>query len=530
MRILYIALCALLFAGCDIVEPIENDNLEAKPSIDIVFLSNVQSVQVQTLHKTAESVGQVTVILINGIWTSEEEAEVSRLALETLVAERSLDGLLDVIKFYNQSETAITARKKRFIAGGKVGDLKEALRQIASLIANSEGMEPDALRLAALVQQKLALGPVIIVGHSQGSLMAAQAIQALGEYDECSAVVSLGGPLGRDSFLPWPAESVDGIVIAGKKAYDPILVLGENDFPRLETASSRKADENVHKFELSAGPIFFSKVVEEHMKLHHFTGSYLADPESRQILGDILQKYTKSLLADQQCGNESEAEAVIYASSREEYPTRSSLWSVDAASDGDDRRIAAIRTQGGRDLTIHDLALSPSGDLWVVAFDTLYSVDKSSGVAIAEVAFPSYPQIGAMAFDHNGYLYVAGRLGQILSIDLATLEVPWYRNTRSGIQDMAFSFSGELYAVVADIFSSQLARIDLTSGQINEIGRIKSSLSGYNGLSFVGHKLYALTANQSYQKSYLLEVNTSTGKGEILRELAFSTSGAASKQ
>ena len=157
-------------------------------------------------------------------------------------------------------------------------DLLECIRQMLAILANTDAAEADAAGLAARIQQIRASGNhVILVPHSQGNLMANQAIHLLHsvtrEFDPahdslCIGLVSLASPTSRRWEL-------------GDHYIAPIVVRGDlvptfdNDWPPIDTDLSHQ---------LLDRPSIESAFKPTGIILHAVFGSYLLQPQSRAAI------------------------------------------------------------------------------------------------------------------------------------------------------------------------------------------------------------------------------------------------------
>lgn len=168
-------------------------------------------------------------------------------------------------------------------------DLVECVRQVWSILNNTNAAEVDAIALADTIQEHRVGGQhVIVVPHSQGNLMTNQAVHRLrggGRFDPerdstCLAVVSLASPVsGR-----WDVRNdnyLAHVVVRG----DPIpdLVPGANSWPRLDTELSSKITSNPL---YAAAPRFVKAMWA--IALHDAVASYMMTPTSRAAIRDGL--------------------------------------------------------------------------------------------------------------------------------------------------------------------------------------------------------------------------------------------------
>jgi hypothetical protein len=157
-------------------------------------------------------------------------------------------------------------------------DLLECVRQMWAIIANTDGAEVDAIALASRIQELRASGlHVILVPHSQGNLMANQAIHRLhsvtGEFDPtrdstCIGLVSLASPTSRRWEL-------------GEHYIAPIVVRGDvvptidNEWPPIDTDLSHQLLD-IPSLETAFRP---TGII-----LHEVIGSYFLQSQSRAAI------------------------------------------------------------------------------------------------------------------------------------------------------------------------------------------------------------------------------------------------------
>ncbi|HXE60280.1 MAG TPA: hypothetical protein VN607_06215 [Gemmatimonadaceae bacterium] len=157
-------------------------------------------------------------------------------------------------------------------------DLLECIRQMLAILANTDAVEADAAALAARIQTLRSLGShVILVPHSQGNLMANQAIHLLHsvtrEFDPsrdstCIGLVSLASPTSRRWEL-------------GEHYIAPIVVRGDlvptfdNDWLPIDTDLSH---------ELLDHPSLETAFKPTGIILHSVLDSYFSQPQSRAAI------------------------------------------------------------------------------------------------------------------------------------------------------------------------------------------------------------------------------------------------------
>jgi hypothetical protein len=167
-------------------------------------------------------------------------------------------------------------------------DLTECIRQVLAIWANTPNEEVDAAMLRNDIQSYRTAGRhVIVVAHSQGNLMANQAIAQLvqrNQYDaagdsSCIGVLSLASPVSARWSMPdhW----LQHIVIDG----DPVPVLGNNGWARITTKRSRFVD-----LTASLIPNAFAQGLYRLIAgaaVTHPVSDYLADEAGAEVRKDI---------------------------------------------------------------------------------------------------------------------------------------------------------------------------------------------------------------------------------------------------
>ena len=162
-------------------------------------------------------------------------------------------------------------------------DLLECVRQMWAILANTDGAEVDALSLASRITELRDSGNhVILVPHSQGNLMANQAIHRLRsvthEFDPtrdstCIGLVSLASPTSHRWEL-------------GEHYIAPIVVRGDvvptidNEWPPIDTDLSHQLLDN---------PSIETAFTPTGIILHEVIGSYFLQPQSRAAIRSALE-------------------------------------------------------------------------------------------------------------------------------------------------------------------------------------------------------------------------------------------------
>ena len=165
-------------------------------------------------------------------------------------------------------------------------DLLEAYEQIRQLQGSHIPLTPDAFQLASVISGHHSAGQhVILVGHSQGNLLIAQALQVLPSpgYDRkplnvgngCTAVMSLASPLGSSAFtITLEPRYFRGLIVSGDVLLQLRGGLLDNDFPRIHTR-----DGDAVPFQ----PSFVAKL-QKGLDAHYVDENYLLTPSSEERL------------------------------------------------------------------------------------------------------------------------------------------------------------------------------------------------------------------------------------------------------
>lgn len=277
---------------------------------------------------------RTVVIFVNGVLNTPFDALSATIELKAVVKESGASGLLTVANHYNASAVAndgsvgacLWNRYNRFLTGGMeawaitaaecFSDFKDARQQILNLLSQSGAASVEGEALSTRVKAQLLAGnAVVLAGHSQGSLIAQEAImKALVQSGaaQCLGYVQIAAPLTL--IIPGLLSShFQGIVIRGTTAKDVILSTGLNSDPSVTTAQSAQADaflaalaapEATRKpFKVVGNwtleqlkPLF---AVVEDVRLHGLTESYLASPSgARASVRDKLKSVINAVQND----------------------------------------------------------------------------------------------------------------------------------------------------------------------------------------------------------------------------------------
>jgi outer membrane protein assembly factor BamB len=159
---------------------------------------------------------------------------------------------------------------------------------------------PDAQRLAERIREQIANGNrVVLVTHSQGNLMAQEALGQVLRADPASAsclgVVSLAAPTNHD----WPVLGASRhFVVGGDVTKDFILWFGANSTPPLRTERSDEFEKTLEQLRGLNMPIAegLMKMLFD-IRLHSVDKSYLGARTSRDSIVSALRSQDATLAA-----------------------------------------------------------------------------------------------------------------------------------------------------------------------------------------------------------------------------------------
>jgi hypothetical protein len=270
---------------------------------------------------------QTQVLYLNGIATTHDEAAVSSGLLSSLVKSRQrfannrtyvtfkyVRNHAQEMKDYDAAHPCLRPAQRdlrwRTFAGTffryrqcmklradawlKSLDFVEAINEHASLELNLRPNDADADSLARMIsaaRKPYSNAHVIIVSHSQGNMIAAQAVQELPSLDghpvqqatRCVASLALASPIVRD-YMALDSEHKDGFVIEG----DIILQLKPFGYDILPTAKSATLAAAIAQ---TRDPVLKTALIlGAGLELHRIDNTYLALPEARAaILGRLTE-------------------------------------------------------------------------------------------------------------------------------------------------------------------------------------------------------------------------------------------------
>lgn len=175
-----------------------------------------------------------------------------------------------------------------------------------------------------------------------------------------------------------------------------------------------------------------------------------------------------------------------------------------------------IGTLGGDQIT--DLAFSPSGVLYGLSFDNLYSIDRTTG-ATTFIGAHGIAGGNALVFGTNGTLYGAGSSStSLFSLSTTT-------GAATSLGSLGFESAGDLAFNGGDLFLSsstgQLIRINL-AGTVSGTAVGNFGFNDVFGMATAQNGiLYGISGTQ------IFSVNTMSGAGTLLRDYGGSQLGAA---
>lgn len=192
------------------------------------------------------------------------------------------------------------------------------------------------------------------------------------------------------------------------------------------------------------------------------------------------------------------ADSFIFAADSSGY-----LWHVNPATG------AAARV-GLMSYVMTDIALSASGMLYGINFNTLFRIDPTTG-AVTIIGSLGVNTANGLAFGPGGVLYLSNYVGstggELRTVNLltgATTLVGPIGYSSAG--DLAFSSDGTLYMTDDD---SLLVAVDLHTGAGHAVGSV--GFTDVYGLAWLGNRLYGLNPY-----GQLFWINTATGAGSLI--------------
>jgi hypothetical protein len=188
-------------------------------------------------------------------------------------------------------------------------DIDKSIGQIATQFLDFRGdLTKEGHKLADAVVGEIAAGrDVILVVHSQGNLMAQEALKIVEQELPstalaCIAVISVATPKGGPT-SGWPSEVLpvlDGLIVKGTRVKDAMLYIPGplNTFTPLSTDISDRLDGPIEQFldvsNAGSTEVMQYGLVEAAFKLHSFV-SYLNGEPSRTRFKEHLVAFQQSL-------------------------------------------------------------------------------------------------------------------------------------------------------------------------------------------------------------------------------------------
>lgn len=207
----------------------------------------------------------------------------------------------------------------------------------------------------------------------------------------------------------------------------------------------------------------------------------------------------------------------------------SDLYVVQPSDTGDDVLLGRVRTATGFEPVITDIAVKPDGQVYAVSFDMLYLIDPPSLAVPLNLEGLGVGGANALTSDETGKLLGATQAGAFFEIDdqARAVVIGHYGSGFESWGDVVFSAEGQLYGTVRDANGTGfLVLVDRSTGRATPVD--PDSPIGFDnvwGLQFVGHQLHGLTSEFGTQTGKLIKINTTTGVGELVRELSFDAFG-----
>lgn len=214
----------------------------------------------------------------------------------------------------------------------------------------------------------------------------------------------------------------------------------------------------------------------------------------------------------------------------------SRLWFVEPLSNGSDLHIGPIRTSLGSSPTITDMAVwekvaFQQGStifshpvLYAASFNALYRLNRRTAIA-EPIGNLGNRGINALTSSPSGELYAMGQSAELLQLDAETgaiVRITPLSLSVASSGDLSFLPDGRLVATVTGFAGDRLVRIDPTTGTVQILGDV--GFFGVFGLAYFANTLWGVTTD-----GYLLRINTQTGRGTVVRSLAFSANGGSAR-
>jgi len=281
-----------------------------------------------------DTVTPTTLVFVNGIWNDHSAALESMSRLMAIATNRGLlsgggaTRTMGLALVYNPSTrflTSVTADAQCFLsmlnspfspqraptqssdlpaACGVVGDIQESLQQYINIVLNNAQGQiagPAQDLIAAIDRFRVdRKHNVILVGHSQGTMVVREALSRLGSQNTsevgCVGSINVASPVGD---LGWPGlqTPVSGRIAKGGVSQDILAFIPGLKFPGLSSERTDLWDRVIGALEI-LGPNSLSVVarVGAGVDLHSFA-TYANTPRSAAWLGDALVQAYQDLAA-----------------------------------------------------------------------------------------------------------------------------------------------------------------------------------------------------------------------------------------
>ena len=180
----------------------------------------------------------------------------------------------------------------------------------------------------------------------------------------------------------------------------------------------------------------------------------------------------------------------------------------------------AVTVIGGMGATMTDIAFDQSGNLYGITFNSLYSINTSTGAATFIGSHSLGGSKNSLVFDASGTLYAAN--SSLFTLDILTGASSLVGNggySYSSSGDLAF-INNELYLSSSGSSTDDLVKLDTSNGLGTLVGDI--GFGAVYGLATDNNvDLYGLSGTS------VLNINTLTGAGSFLVDYSGQGLGAA---
>jgi hypothetical protein len=282
----------------------------------------------QSQSLLADATLPVRIIFINGIWTDLSEAVDDIIGIRKVVDGASIPNFSrppnSLRLFYNAttSERPQTSTFCRIAAMrqawsrlfepfsvwlytelkcGQINDAFRALDDINRVIADETTISDEAAALADSIVASRRLGrAVLLVGHSQGTLIAQQALRRVygsndpnSDVQKCTGLISIAGPV----YNPFPIRHVTSFYVKGSATEDLITLWpSAAGGPGTRTSLSDKTDALFQKLKTDMPKLEPVWHVALDLPLHNLLTSYIGD-QGEPIRSDIQKTFRDQVAA-----------------------------------------------------------------------------------------------------------------------------------------------------------------------------------------------------------------------------------------